>query len=351
MFIRIILTQLSLFKPLFQKYQLKRHQETHDSIFYACPYCEKPPVKARSSLKKHLSQVHTDKITEWGTSSFLTKQIVRDEEKLRELRKKYLEKKRLNGSDKYAELCRVVSEETTSNSITSGGGDSLDSSMDDLTMTIDNNNSLKRANSVPANGSDTESKRTVKKVIQRMVSVPLTLDDAARAMPHPPHPATQPNIQRHHQKYIANAVLASDYNKRQKFMNGNVEMMAQNYYAAAASVPMPAAAGHGGPSQPKSAEDHEMIDNLFFDKLISENLLDPLNGSDYQGTDDDHSINSVNYIQETFQNSFDKIQEKLDAELEVDSDQLKWADTLKSDDSTDEMSGKLLGIDESVMLI
>lgn len=305
-----------------QKYQLKRHQETHDSVFYACPYCDKPPVKARSSLKKHLSRDHGDKIQEWNVSNFLTKQILKDEEKLRELRKKYLEKKRFSGGDKYAELCRVVSEETTSNSVTSGGGDSL-GSMEDLM--IDNNNTLKKVATV--NG-DALERRALKKITKK-VSI-ITANNPR--MPYPQQP----------RKYIANAVLATDtvlYNKKQKIMNGG----------ATAEVPQTCYANVSTASHNKS-EDHEMIDNLFFDKLINENLLDPLNGTEYHG-DDDHSINSVNYIQETFQNSFDKIQEKLDAELEVDNEQLKWEDTLKSDDSTDEMSGKLLGIDESVMLI
>lgn len=312
-----------------QKYQLKRHQETHDSVFYVCPYCDKPPVKARSSLKKHLSRDHSDKIQEWNVSNFLTKQILKDEEKLRELRKKYLEKKRLNGGDKYAELCRVVSEETTSNSITSGGGDSLDSTEGAL----DNNNTLKRTGMM-MNGGDIE-RRPMKKAYNSKKSGHMSSYGGKMAYPQQPR------------KYIANAVLAPDHMiyKKQKFANGGVALPTEvqhNYYTNINAAPPP--------HHHRTNEDHEMIDNLFFDKLINDNLLDPLNGGEYHGGDDDHSINSVNYIQETFQNSFDKIQEKLDAEL-VDNDQLKWEDTLKSDDSTDEMSGKLLGIDESVMLI
>lgn len=106
---------------------------------------------------------------------------------------------------------------------------------------------------------------------------------------------------------------------------------------------------HSDESVISKSDEHEMIDNLFLENL--DNLLDPLHENEYNG-DDDHAMQSVNYIQETFQNSFDKIQEKLDADLEVGHEQLKWEDTLKSDDSSDEiMSNKLLGIDENVMLI
>lgn len=300
-------------------------------MFYACPYCDKPPVKARSSLKKHLSRDHADKIHEWKASNFLTKQILKDEVKLRELKKKYLEKKRLNGGDKYLELCRVVSEETTSNSVTSAG----EGSQDSVNGVIDNNNTLKR--SVGLINSDID-KCTTKKPCKKLVPIATTVNNQKMLQP-----------QQTPRKYIANAVLATEnlgFKKQQKYFNSgtviaDVQLHQQTYYSNLNAVPQ----------NNNKPEDQEIIDNLFFEKLIGDNLLDPLHGGEYHGGDDDHSINSVNYIQETFQNSFDKIQEKLDAELEVDNEQLKWEDTLKSDDSTDEMSGKLLGIDESVMLI
>lgn len=110
-----------------------------------------------------MSRDHADKIHEWKVSNFLTKQILKDEVKLRELKKKYLEKKRLNGVDKYAELCRVVvSEETTSNSVPSTGEGSQDSVvMHEMNGIIDNNNTLKRSNVLMMNGDN--KKKILKK--------------------------------------------------------------------------------------------------------------------------------------------------------------------------------------------
>lgn len=286
-------------KTFAKKYQLKRHQETHDSIFYTCPYCDKAPLKARSSLKKHFTREHADRIHEWSTANFLSKQILRDEDKLRELRKKYHDKKRLNGDKLVEAIHRAMqhaADESTSNSTQSG--DSFDSLADDLAdsngNTLQNGfNGTPQKRTAPVTGPTRKTLQVVKKFKTKPAR---NGEPADYQVLH--HHNNNNNHHHHHHRAVA-------------------------------------------------ASQDEMIDNLF-DNLINDNLLDPLNGNEYDAEDD--QMNSVNYIQETFQNSFKEIQEKLDADLEVGSEQLKWEDNLKSDDSTDEiMSGKLL--DENVMLI
>jgi hypothetical protein len=53
--------------------QLNRHKDVHENLFYFCPFCKKAPVKARSSLRKHFFKEHVDKINIWQASNFMSK--------------------------------------------------------------------------------------------------------------------------------------------------------------------------------------------------------------------------------------------------------------------------------------
>uniref|UniRef100_A0A182TCJ2 Uncharacterized protein n=1 Tax=Anopheles maculatus TaxID=74869 RepID=A0A182TCJ2_9DIPT len=35
--------------------------EIHDSVYYTCPYCDRGPLKAKASLRKHLYNSHADR--------------------------------------------------------------------------------------------------------------------------------------------------------------------------------------------------------------------------------------------------------------------------------------------------
>jgi Zinc finger, C2H2 type len=55
-----------------KKYQLKRHQEIHENLFYFCPFCKRAPVKARSSLRKHFMKDHPQQQEIWQASNFMS---------------------------------------------------------------------------------------------------------------------------------------------------------------------------------------------------------------------------------------------------------------------------------------
>lgn len=55
-----------------KKYQLKRHQEIHENLFYFCPFCKRAPVKARSSLRKHFIKDHPEQQDIWQVSNFMS---------------------------------------------------------------------------------------------------------------------------------------------------------------------------------------------------------------------------------------------------------------------------------------
>lgn len=335
----------------------------------------------------------------------MSKQILRDEEKLKELKKKYFEKKRLRAvaNDKLVEACKMLNtDETTSTSI-----DTVDS------VDFDNNNStinlqnVSTINAFTLQQQQQQHHKSINGLISRKIhnkklgnnkincdlKTKNIINQSTKKYDKQMIIVTANNnnntINYHQQNsYISNTSNSLNNNihnfnnihKRQKLLNGsgfaNIEHFNQlgddrtneifylnhnshyhhhhnhnNNVIIHANHSASSSGTHSDESVISKSDEHEIIDNLF-DNLINDNLLDPLNSNEYDGEDDDHAMQSVNYIQETFQNSFDKIQEKLDADLEVSNEQLKWEDTLKSDDSSDEiMSDKLLGIDENVMLI
>uniref|UniRef100_A0A182SH15 Uncharacterized protein n=1 Tax=Anopheles maculatus TaxID=74869 RepID=A0A182SH15_9DIPT len=58
--------------------------------------------------------------------------------------------------------------------------------------------------------------------------------------------------------------------------------------------------------------------------------------------DDNATIQSFSLIEEKFKTSFDQIQEKLDAELPFDEEQIKWQNNIMTNDSSNEIGDKLL---------
>lgn len=314
-------------KTFAKKYQLKRHQETHDSIFYICPYCDKPPLKARSSLKKHFTREHNDKIHEWNTSNFLSKQILRDEVKLRELRKKYHEKKRLNG-DKLVEAIRAMNG-PSSNTLADGDVTSTSDSLDSLVEDLDNNN-VHHQNGFQYNNNNN-------------ITIPI-----ATTTPNNNNNNNNNVLENNSKKNMHQISKSLKSIKTKKFIqNSNSSKLNRN----SKITDFTTINHHHHHHHNHHQDDHE-IENLF-DNLINDNLLDPLttNGNAYGDENDDDQM-QTNFIQETFQNSFKEIQEKLDADFKVGSEQIKWEDNLKSDDSSDEiMSDKLLDESTDLMLI
>jgi hypothetical protein len=69
-------------KVFLKKYQLKRHQDIHENLFYFCPFCKRAPVKARSSLRKHLQKDHLEHQETWQVSNFMST-LLRKHEKVK----------------------------------------------------------------------------------------------------------------------------------------------------------------------------------------------------------------------------------------------------------------------------
>lgn len=63
-----------------QKYHLTRHQVIHENIYYNCPYCNRQPLKAKSSLRKHLMNNHINEKDEWNEKNFINNLITNNQQ-------------------------------------------------------------------------------------------------------------------------------------------------------------------------------------------------------------------------------------------------------------------------------
>jgi hypothetical protein len=95
---------------------------------------------------------------------------------------------------------------------------------------------------------------------------------------------------------------------------------------------------------------HHQQSHLDSSTIILDNLFDNISIDNYE-FDDNTSIQSINLIEEKFKTSFDQIQEKLDADLSFDESKLQWQNNLIANDSSNEISDKLLNVEENLMLI
>lgn len=79
--------------------------EIHDSVYYTCPYCDRGPLKAKASLRKHLYNAHADRAPpKEQINKFITTLVVTDEKVLRELAMKNERKIRNKSAKMQAKL-------------------------------------------------------------------------------------------------------------------------------------------------------------------------------------------------------------------------------------------------------
>jgi hypothetical protein len=210
-----------------KKYQLKRHQEIHENLFYFCPFCKRAPVKARSSLRKHFVKDHPEQQETWQASNFMST-LLRKYEKV-----KKSETKKLKKEPKKKEAVTTM--------------------MDDN----DHFHHIINDEPLPQGDDDTSHHQNQQIILSNLFLDPITLDEENNLI-----------------KYT----LAGD----DDFMNGGHN-----------------GSGSGNMTHAGSIESYEM--------------------SEFSN----------------FKSSFDEIQEKLDAELEFNNDQMiKWSDELNDDDSS-----------------
>lgn len=336
---------------------MQKAQHTQDFVFYRCPYCEKPPLKARSSLKKHFLREHKSEINEWKVSNFMSKQIIRDEGQLKNLRKKYYEKKRLRvlATEKF--LLNFKNMRNDETSTTTNNVKSLEfnehTNAPTTIMFANENNKFCRSNmhrkyikKKESNKKNNSFSKT--KLMYWNNNINIVDDDCSDSANNSDAPRNHLNT-----FFECGSNLIINCNTSPKKVMCNKDKLQQKQFLDVNSnheilykTSLNVDSSFGSSST--SDESGHILDNLFLENL--DNLLDPLNENTYS-TGEDHAIQSVNYIQETFQNSFEQIQEKLDAELEVGHGQLNWENTLNSEESNESVSNGLYNLDEKIMLV
>lgn len=233
-----------------KKYQLKRHQEIHENLFYFCPFCKRAPVKARSSLRKHFLKDHPEHQETWQVSNFMST-LLRKHEKVKKssqeshdstkkAKKEPKVKKEPKKSKKKDQMIMMMMESN------------------DQQCEIINDEPLPQGNHLDDEEGDEEHHQHQQIILSNLFLDPITLDEENNLI-----------------KYT----LAGDDDF---IMNG-----AHN------------GSGSGNMTHAGSIESYEM--------------------SEFSN----------------FKSSFDEIQEKLDADLEFNNDQMiKWSDELNDDDSS-----------------
>ena len=210
-----------------KKYQLKRHQEIHENLFYFCPFCKRAPVKARSSLRKHFVKDHPEQQETWQASNFMST-LLRKYEKV-----KKSEVKKLKKEPKKKEVIVTMMDEN------------------------DHFHHIINDEPLPQGDDDTSHHQSQQIILSNLFLDPITLDEENNLI-----------------KYT----LAGDDDFMNSTHNGS---------------------GSGNMTHAGSIESYEM--------------------SEFSN----------------FKSSFDEIQEKLDADLEFNNDQMiKWSDELNDDDSS-----------------
>lgn len=234
-----------------KKYQLKRHQEIHENLFYFCPFCKRAPVKARSSLRKHFFKDHPEHQETWQVSNFMST-LLRKYEKVKKssqeshdstkkVKKEPKVKKESKKSIKKKEQMVMMMMESN-----------------DQHCEVINDEPLPQGSTLDDEG-DEENHQHQQIILSNLFLDPITLDEENNLI-----------------KYT----LAGDDDF---IMNGGHN-----------------GSGSGNMTHAGSIESYEM--------------------SEFSN----------------FKSSFDEIQEKLDAELEFNNEQMiKWSDELNDDDSSE----------------
>ncbi|XP_053693276.1 uncharacterized protein LOC128741465 [Sabethes cyaneus] len=344
-----------------KNYQLKRHMEIHDSTYYMCPYCDRSPLKAKTSVRKHLNTVHPERApAKEEMNKFIATLVVKDEKILQELYAKHerkirnkcakLQAKQLQQQQQQAVAVRVIQQEASIeltgatvtpeemlNSYQSDScGDEHDATVEGSERRCINNGGSEIRNEEPS------STLKRKPIADEVVGVSITErrnhstgGDVGKKM-------RLVDANGHEVRYLSSSVASN--NGALKYMRKKLIGLGEGSSSSSSNSsghPMHPPPGGSGTHGAASTADNQMILDNLFDNISIEN---------YE-FDDNTSIQSYNLIEERFKTSFDQIQEKLDAELSFDEEQLKWQNNLMANDSSNEIGDKLLNVEENIMLI
>ncbi|EDS41921.1 predicted protein [Culex quinquefasciatus] len=296
-----------------KNYQLKRHMEIHDSTYYMCPYCDRSPLKAKTSVRKHLNTVHPERAPPKEEMNKFIATLVEEVIGVAYSDEQQSAQQAAAMADSSPQLGGYESEENQ-------GVDCGSSANGPEVRSDDESNGLKRRvveGSSSGSGGQcggSKSSEEVKRI--RLVD------------------ANGQEV-----RYIA---AAGSNGTALKYLRKKSIGVGEGSSSSNGGNPMhpPGTAGGGGGGQSTNIDNQMILDNLF-DNISIEN---------YE-FDDNTSIQSYNMIEERFKTSFDQIQEKLDAELSFDEEQLKWQNNLMANDSSNEIGDKLLNVEDNVLLI
>ncbi|XP_052867043.1 uncharacterized protein LOC128273159 [Anopheles cruzii] len=459
-----------------KNYQLKRHLEIHDSVYYTCPYCDRGPLKAKASLRKHLYNVHPERAPpKEQINKFISTLVVTDENVLRELAIKNERKIRNKSAkqqakqlqqqllqqrqkqdqqqqDHHQKLDTLCNSSTSANFLATAnvaatgnvimyengfprsaligeeGEDMLsfktifpsEGSIGESSIDPMDHTSLENCDQSSTCSSSTNyvSLAGGSTVVQEEDKKRKASNNQARlAQSHYLSSARSAHACSGRSNSIDGGIIVSE-GKRMRIVNPSVPSSAmirsndtgtmdvsgsrenaQQRYGSCSSSSSSNVAGtpvtngtgalrylrkiHSVPAPPPTSEltgassssvslmpfnggNHShnqsshgvgvpLVDGGVGSSSSAPQLnLDSLFGNisiDNYEFDDNATIQSFSLIEEKFKTSFDQIQEKLDAELPFDEEQIKWQNNLMANDSSSEIGDKMLTGEENIMLI
>ncbi|XP_021706830.1 uncharacterized protein LOC23687500 isoform X2 [Aedes aegypti] len=362
-----------------KNYQLKRHMEIHDSTYYMCPYCDRSPLKAKTSVRKHLNTVHPERAPpKEEMNKFISTLVVKDEKILQELFVKN-ERKIRNKCAKQQAKQLLKQQQALQLQQQKQQQRLMENSVGVLEHQQQSNGSVSHVvhevahpeEMLTAYQGTQQSQTTVGGEEQNGYH---GVEQIARQDEQRLNGEDESTLKRRSEEQQVNQAghgggrSLGEENKKIKLVEG-ASVGSELRYIAAATVSGNGAlkylrkrslgVGEGSsstsssqsmPPPPPGTSTSSGAPTTIDSQIMLDNLFDNISIENYE-FDDNSSIQPYNLIDERFKTSFDQIQEKLDAELSFDEEQLKWQNNLMANDSSNEIGDKLLNVEENIMLI
>lgn len=353
--------------------------EIHDSTYYMCPYCDRSPLKAKTSVRKHLNTVHPERAPpKEEMNKFISTLVVKDEKILQELFVKN-ERKIRNKCAKQQAKQLLKQQQALQLQQQKQQQRLMENSVGVLEHQQQSNGSVSHVvhevahpeEMLTAYQGTQQSQTTVGGEEQNGYH---GVEQIARQDEQRLNGEDESTLKRRSEEQQVNQAghgggrSLGEENKKIKLVEG-ASVGSELRYIAAATVSGNGAlkylrkrslgVGEGSsstsssqsmPPPPPGTSTSSGAPTTIDSQIMLDNLFDNISIENYE-FDDNSSIQPYNLIDERFKTSFDQIQEKLDAELSFDEEQLKWQNNLMANDSSNEIGDKLLNVEENIMLI
>ncbi|CAO1411089.1 unnamed protein product [Diamesa serratosioi] len=262
-----------------KKYQLKRHMEIHENLFYFCPFCKRAPVKARSSLRKHFMKDHPESQEIWQTNNFMSKLLKKHE--------KVTPKVKLNAS------------QSNINQSESPNNDSTKKPLKNVKV------------KTPKVKKPPKVKKSDLKKAKSMLTSVEDEDDNGEIINDEPLPQS-------HELDDNEEQVQQQHQQQQQIILHNLFL-----------DPITLDEENNLIKYTLAADDDFIMNG--HNHSTSTDTVSTINNITHSGSIESYEMSEFS----NFKSSFDEIQEKLDAELEFNNDQMiKWTDELNDDDDT-----------------